>query len=155
MSFFVYILECSDPSGSVYVGATVNLDQRLRRHNKEIVGGATRTGKKVVDGYKWTRIGHVCGFPTWNEALKFEWRWHHMARRCYGTPLKRNIEALQRVLALDRPTAPAMRYVDWPNGTGPIVNMETDDSINIWKLQTLIIVDDLPQKKIIRKKKKK
>jgi hypothetical protein len=48
-----------------------------------------------------------------------------------------------------------MRYVDWPNGTGPIVNMETDDSINIWKLQTLIIVDDLPQKKIIRKKKKK
>ena len=32
--FFVYLL-VSD-SGATYIGATVNLDRRLRQHNKEI-----------------------------------------------------------------------------------------------------------------------
>lgn len=32
MSFFVYILECSD--GSYYVGCTNNLNKRLKQHNE-------------------------------------------------------------------------------------------------------------------------
>ena len=34
---YVYILICDD--GSTYVGATVNLERRIRQHNKEIKGG--------------------------------------------------------------------------------------------------------------------
>jgi len=37
---YVYLLECTD--GSTYVGATVNLDRRLRQHNKEIKGRCLR-----------------------------------------------------------------------------------------------------------------
>ena len=37
MGFFVYLLLSSDDS--TYVGATVDLDRRLRQHNKEIKGG--------------------------------------------------------------------------------------------------------------------
>ena len=44
-SFYVYLLECSD--NSTYIGATVNLDHRLRQHNKEIKGGAVATSNKV------------------------------------------------------------------------------------------------------------
>ena len=36
-TFFVYLLECTD--GATYVGATVDLDHRLRQHNKELKGG--------------------------------------------------------------------------------------------------------------------
>ena len=42
---FVYLLQSSD--GATYVGATVNLERRLRQHNKELVGGARATSRKV------------------------------------------------------------------------------------------------------------
>ena len=45
---FVYLLECTD--NSTYVGATVDVDRRLRQHNKEIKGGAHATGIKVAAG---------------------------------------------------------------------------------------------------------
>jgi len=34
--FYVYLLQST--LGSTYVGATINLDHRLRQHNKEIKG---------------------------------------------------------------------------------------------------------------------
>ena len=45
---FVYLLECTD--NATYVGATVDVDRRLRQHNKEIKGGAHATGSKVAAG---------------------------------------------------------------------------------------------------------
>ena len=36
MSYFVYFIESTN--GSTYIGATVNLDKRIRQHNKEIKG---------------------------------------------------------------------------------------------------------------------
>ena len=54
---FVYFLLCTD--GSTYIGATVDLNRRLRQHNKEIKGGAHATGMKVASGHTWCRVCHV------------------------------------------------------------------------------------------------
>ena len=47
--FYVYLLQASS-GRATYVGATTNLDRRLRQHNKEIVGGATATGSSYTGG---------------------------------------------------------------------------------------------------------
>ena len=79
MSFFVYLLLASD--NSTYVGATVDLERRLRQHNKELKGGATATGTKVDKGETWIRAAYVEGFPDWQAALQFEWRWKQLYRK--------------------------------------------------------------------------
>jgi hypothetical protein len=67
-SFFVYLLVSSD--NATYVGATVDLNHRLRQHNKEIKGGAHATSSRVNKGHIWTRACHVAGFPDWPAALR-------------------------------------------------------------------------------------
>ena len=112
---FVYLLEATNKS--TYVGATVDLDKRLRQHNKEIKGGAVATSKKVLKGEQWTRICHVAGFPTWVAALQFEWRWKQLSRKLPNKmlPLDRRMQALTQLLALDRPTSKSVPYSEWPS----------------------------------------
>ena len=82
MSYFVYLLFANASSGQqTYVGATVDLDHRLRQHNKEIKGGAHATGSKVAKGESWRRHCYVSGFPNWQAALQFEWRWKQISRK--------------------------------------------------------------------------
>ncbi len=76
---YVYLLVSS--KGNTYVGATVDLERRLRQHNKEIKGGAHATGIKVAQGETWTRAAHVSGFPDWQATLQFEWRWKQISRK--------------------------------------------------------------------------
>lgn len=115
MPQFVYLLVST--SGSTYVGATVDLDHRLRQHNKEIKGGAVATSVKVAKGEIWRRHCHVSGFPTWQAALQFEWRWKQIHRKLPRggghTPLENRMNALEILLALDRPTSKAMAYSEW------------------------------------------
>lgn len=121
MSFYVYLLECT--SGATYVGATVDLDRRLRQHNKEIKGGAKATSAKVVRGETWKRICYVENFPDWSAALQFEWAWKFQSRQLrkresktkkYGVnPLDRRKEALNNLLALEKPTSKAVCYSEW------------------------------------------
>jgi structure-specific endonuclease subunit SLX1 len=120
--FFVYLLECTD--GSTYVGATVDLDHRLRQHNKEIKGGAHATSAKVGKGETWRRVCHVAGFPDWSAALQFEWRWKQLSRKLPArmNPLERRKQALDALLALDRATSKAIAYSEWINP--PLVNWE-------------------------------
>ena len=110
---FVYLLEATNKS--TYVGATVDLDKRLRQHNKEIKGGAVATSIKVLKGEQWTRICHVAGFPNWTAALQFEWRWKQLSRKLpsHMFPLTRRIQALKQLLALDRPTSKSVPYSEW------------------------------------------
>ena len=61
MSFFVYFLESTN--GSTYIGATMDLDKRIRQHNKEIKGGATATSIKVNQGELWSYACYVENFP--------------------------------------------------------------------------------------------
>ena len=124
MSFFVYLLVSSD--NATYVGATVDLDRRLRQHNKEIKGGAHATGAKVSKGEIWTRAAHVEGFPDWQSALQFEWRWKQLSRKVSvnGLPLQKRLIALRQLLNLERPTTKAKSYCEWT--TPPAVVLETD-----------------------------
>lgn len=126
--FFVYLL-VSD-SGATYIGATVNLDRRLRQHNKEITGGAHATGSKVKKGESWVRACHVKNFPDWSSALQFEWRWKQISRKLSRdlVPLERRLMALKKLLELERPTSKALAYKDWPNGM-PEVVQEIDSGL--------------------------
>ena len=111
--FYVYLLECSDRS--TYIGATVDLDHRLRQHNKEIKGGAVATSRKVSQGKIWKRVCHVEGFPTWQSALQFEWAWKFQSRKLSQQllPLERRQKALETLLSLERPTSKAIAYTEW------------------------------------------
>jgi predicted GIY-YIG superfamily endonuclease len=126
MSFFVYLLLSSD--NSTYVGATVDLNRRLRQHNKEIKGGAFLTGSKVDKGETWIRAAHVEGFPDWQAALQFEWRWKQLTRKITLSriPLERRMIALKQLLALERPTSKAKAYSEWSEL--PKVVLEDDEA---------------------------
>jgi structure-specific endonuclease subunit SLX1 len=110
---FVYLLESSDKA--TYVGATIDVDRRLRQHNKEISGGAYATGAKVAKGETWHRICYVKGFPDWQAALQFEWRWKQLSRKLPMNmePVERRKLALEQLLSLERPTTKAKAYSEW------------------------------------------
>lgn len=112
---YVYILESSD--NATYVGATVDLEKRLRQHNKEIKGGAHATSMKVEKGETWKRVCHISGFPDWTAALQFEWRLKHLSRKLPSKmfPLERRMRALKELLSLERPTSKAITYSEWPS----------------------------------------
>lgn len=125
-NFYVYLLVSSD--NSTYIGATIDLDRRLRQHNKEIKGGAHATGMKVQKGEVWERAAHVSGFPDWQSALQFEWRWKQISRKLSIKmfPLERRLVALKKLISLDRPTTKAIAYSEWPNP--PKINLETEEA---------------------------
>jgi len=132
MSFFVYILLSSD--NSTYIGATVDLERRLRQHNKEIKGGAFATGAKVSNGQIWVRVAHVENFPDWQAALQFEWRWKHLSRKISLSinPLHRRMLALKQLLKLERPTSKAKAYTEWSQP--PKVVLEDDEARKYYEL---------------------
>ena len=126
---YVYLLQCSDKS--TYIGATVDLNRRLRQHNGEIQGGAKRTTNKLKSGKKWTRICYVSEFPDWTATLQFEWRWKQMSRKYKSNmdPLERRIRALHDLLSLTQSTSKAIPYEEWSNR--PIVHVESDADMEL------------------------
>ena len=123
---YVYLLVSS--KGNTYVGATVDLERRLRQHNKEIKGGANATGIKVAQGETWTRAAHVSGFPDWQATLQFEWRWKQLSRKLplNMKPLERRMLALKQLIELPQSTTKAKPYSVWPSP--PEVHLEIDES---------------------------
>lgn len=68
MSHFVYMLRCSD--GSLYTGYATNVEKRLREHNGDVQGRAsryTRSRRPVV-------LAHTELCATKSEALKREYQ---------------------------------------------------------------------------------
>lgn len=149
MAFFVYLLLCSNEC--TYIGATVDLNRRLRQHNKEIKGGAKATGMRVARGETWSRVAHVSGFPTWQSALQFEWRWKNLTRKVKtnrGVPtLYKRMVALKNLLSLARSTSKAIPFVEW--GVVPTVNvehiqvLEYCNAIGMFKLETCNVLASL------------
>jgi structure-specific endonuclease subunit SLX1 len=127
---YVYLLVST--KGNTYVGATIDLERRLRQHNKEIKGGAHATSIKVAQGEIWTRAAYVSGFPDWQATLQFEWRWKQISRKypLKMNPLERRIKALKDLLSLERPTSKAKTYSEWPNT--PEVHFEIDEAKNYY-----------------------
>jgi predicted GIY-YIG superfamily endonuclease len=130
MPFFVYLLLASD--NSTYVGATVDLERRLRQHNKELKGGAVATSTKVIKGETWIRAAHVEGFPDWQAALQFEWRWKQLTRKISLNfkPIERRMIALKQLLALERPTTKAKAFSEWTEP--PKVILEDEETRNYY-----------------------
>jgi structure-specific endonuclease subunit SLX1 len=129
---FVYLLLATPCRDATYVGATVDLNRRLRQHNKEIKGGATATGIKVAKGDTWIRAAYVQGFPDWQAALQFEWRWKQLSRKLPPMkPLERRMIALKQLLELERPTTKAKAYSEWE--TKPEIIFEDDNSKEIYE----------------------
>ena len=112
---YVYLLLATPDRNATYVGATVDLERRLRQHNKEIKGGAVATSIKVEKGDIWIRAAYVQGFPDWQAALQFEWRWKQLSRKLPAKmdPLIRRMTALKELLNLERPTTKAKAYSEW------------------------------------------
>jgi structure-specific endonuclease subunit SLX1 len=125
--FYVYLLECTDKS--TYVGATVDLEHRLRQHNCEISGGARATRMKVLEGNAWERVLYVSGFPDWQTALQFEWAFKFYSRkypkRMY--PLERRLRGLMDLMHLEKSTSKSLPYTTYPEG-GPIIHWETEEA---------------------------
>jgi len=127
---YVYLLHSTD--NSTYVGATVDLDRRLRQHNKIIKGGAHATSMKVNAGQTWERACYIEGFPDWQAALQFEWRWKQISRKLSNKlfPLKRRMIALKELLSLDSSTSKAIPYSQWD--TPPNIIFESDTAKNFY-----------------------
>jgi predicted GIY-YIG superfamily endonuclease len=116
MSFYVYFIESTN--GSTYIGATVDLDKRIRQHNKEIKGGATATSIKVNMGEIWSYVCYIENCQNWTAALQCEWRWKQISRQIQKTkprqkPRDRRLEALDKLLELDKPTSKAELFANW------------------------------------------
>ena len=127
---YVYLLHSTD--NSTYVGATVDLDRRLRQHNKIIKGGAHATSMKVNAGQTWERACYIEGFPDWQAALQFEWRWKQISRKLSNKlfPLKRRMIALKQLLALTSSTSKAIPYSQW--NSPPNIIFETEIAKNFY-----------------------
>ena len=68
--YFCYCLK-SSVSNRTYVGASINPEKRLKKHNGLLSGGA----KYTKTNRPWVLKIVVSGFSTWKEALQFEYRW--------------------------------------------------------------------------------
>lgn len=126
---FVYLLECTDKS--TYVGATVDLEHRLRQHNGEIKGGAKATTIKIKQGLSWKRVCYIAGFPDWTAALQFEWAFKFYSRKYVKTkmsPLERRMRGLKDLLNLERPTSKSLAYKEWPEGMSPQIIWENESA---------------------------
>jgi structure-specific endonuclease subunit SLX1 len=123
---YVYLLYST--KGNTYVGATVDLERRLRQHNKEIKGGARATGIKVEQGEEWTRACHISGFPDWQATLQFEWRWKQLSRKLplKMKPLERRLEALKQLMTLEKSTSKAIPFTEW--SLPPEIHMEVEEA---------------------------
>jgi len=123
---FVYLLISTN--GSTYVGATKNVDKRLRQHNGELAGGAWATTSKVSKGEIWTRACYISGFPDWSAALQFEWRWKQLSRKIslQKIPLERRMDALKQLFSLKQSTSKAIPYEKWSEAAE--IHFEIDDA---------------------------
>jgi predicted GIY-YIG superfamily endonuclease len=93
---FVYCLATIDEPCQTYVGATIDLDKRLQKHNGLLSGGARATSRRPG---QWYRVCYVKGFTDWKRALSFEWHWKHFSRKAQGSPLERRQKGLDATMA--------------------------------------------------------
>ena len=114
----VYCLQTIDKPYKTYIGATIDVDRRLRQHNGLLVGGAFAT-----KGRTWKRMCHVVGFNSEKQALQFEWAWKYYSRKLSGQPMQKRIEGLLSLLNAEKVTSNADYMPDlevvWENNLDP------------------------------------
>jgi predicted GIY-YIG superfamily endonuclease len=103
----VYLLQ--EIGGSrTYVGATIDIDRRLKQHNGLQSGGA-----KATAGKSWRRVCHITGFPHERAALQFEWAWKHLSKKEHGPPLTRRAKAMKALFEKEQSTSKATDYQEY------------------------------------------
>ena len=135
MAWNVYLLSSSE--GGSYVGATIDLDHRLRQHNGEISGGAKATSGRAGS---WRRVCHVEGFADECAALQFEWAWKYWTKKFKGGfPVERRIKALVGLVGSPRATSKAVPFADLEN---PLIFVVEDESVEkLWMRLADIVWD--------------
>jgi len=126
-------------NGPTYVGATTDVDRRLRQHNQEVTGGARATRIQVAQGRTWKRACYITGIPEWRSALQLEWRWKQLGRTQFKhikNPIHRRLYSLKQLLAFDKPTQKGIPYDAYPSGP-PQVVWESDEMKQIYDSLTL------------------
>ena len=120
-----YCLESA--TGSTYIGASVDVDRRLRQHRGELKGGAKATSR----GTGWNRVCHVVGFPDERAALQFEWKWKRVSQKLKGRPIERRIQALLKILNEENTTSSSEPFSSYE---GPLlVFVEDMNKIDMFK----------------------
>ena len=112
---YVYLLLST--GNATYVGATVNLERRVRQHNRELKGGAKATSIRVKKGETWSPVCYVKNFPDWSAALQFEWKWKYLTRKQSRklSAIERRISALHSLLGSEKSTSNAKPFSEWEN----------------------------------------
>jgi predicted GIY-YIG superfamily endonuclease len=95
-NYIVYLL-INTSNNCTYVGITNNPEQRIRKHNGIISGGARYTSMKKGNG-SWTYYGFILDLDK-SSALSIEKKIHLRSRKTYGaTPLEKRINCINNVL---------------------------------------------------------
>jgi predicted GIY-YIG superfamily endonuclease len=84
-----------------YIGATKDIENRLRQHNGEIGGGAWKTLLSPKEA-KWKVVHIVPGFATWRDCLRFEYAFKHQTKihLRIGHNKTQRVRALEATLSL-------------------------------------------------------
>ena len=110
MAGTVYMLRTEDERRPrTYIGATVCVERRLRQHNGELSGGGAGTR-----GRRWGVFLAVGPFPTWNDALRFEFAWRRCGRTVRRWDVAGRVAALQMLLAKERWSSSSPAAADVP-----------------------------------------
>jgi predicted GIY-YIG superfamily endonuclease len=95
-NYIVYLL-INTSNNCTYVGITNNPEQRIRKHNGIISGGAKYTKMKKQSGI-WTYYGFILDLDK-SSALSIEKKIHIHSRKTYGaTPLEKRINCINNIL---------------------------------------------------------
>ena len=125
---FVYLLASTASAASAasasavrtYIGATKDVQHRLRQHNRELSGGA-----KCTAGRQWTLMCFTSGFPDWRATLQFEWAWKYMTKKQGKKGIAGRIAGLHALLQKEKPTSNALPYKNWSDNFTLHVPSET------------------------------
>jgi predicted GIY-YIG superfamily endonuclease len=71
-----YLLRSTVKPDRAYIGASLNIVDRLRAHNGQKAGGAYQTRAHRP----WELVVSVAGFPSKLDALAFEFAWHYPSK---------------------------------------------------------------------------
>ena len=128
--FMCYLLRSLAPKHATktYIGFAVDPKRRIRQHNGEIKGGATRT-KRV--GRPWEMCLVVQGFPNKVCALQFEWAWTNPTK---SRLLKNHVPKTKRYGYREklRLLTTMLTVNPWSN-YGLKVHFTSEDVLHLWE----------------------
>jgi predicted GIY-YIG superfamily endonuclease len=126
---YCYLIK--DVTNKTYIGATCNIEKRLKQHNGILSGGA----KYTKSGTSWKYVCIISDIPEWRSALQIEWKWKNICRTKYKNikcTITRRLYALKYLLSLEKPTTNSIPYHLYPNNIVTSIIWYSDEHKNIY-----------------------